>query len=796
MSSAVSLVLSALGDRVVSTGEKPTARCPSHDDDRASLSIGEGTDGRVLLHCHAGCDVASVVGAIGLTTVDLMPGYQALRSRSGTRGRIVATYDYRDEAGNLLYQTVRFEPKDFRQRRPEGDGWSWTLGDVRRVLYRLPELRTSAPDAAVFVVEGEKDADALSRLGLLATTNQGGVGGGGQWRVPAFRAPLHGRPIVILPDNDTAGRAHAQRVAHALAGDAASLKVIVLAGLPDKGDVSDWLAAGGTAPDLLALVESALLYGGGGAAPGGLEGAEEEGAGAATDRPGITPAAAWTAPASLPEGLSEVPAFDARLLPDALRPWLSDVAERAQCPLDYPAIGAVIALSALVGRSCAIRPKRQDDWTVVPNLWGAVVGPPSSMKTPALTEALKPLHRLAAQATEDYQRRLGSHPAALAEAETRRAVIKGKMKKAATNTKVAANMEELRAEFTSATDPDPPTERRYVVNDATVEKLGELLNQNPRGLLHFRDELTGWLAILDRDGHENDRAFFLEAWNGAGRYTYDRIGRGTLHIGAACVSLLGGIQPGPLAQYLRATTRGGSGDDGLMQRFQLLVYPDAPKVWRNVDRWPDGDAKNQAFALFERLDTLAPETLGAQVGDDGLPYRRFSPEAQEFFDGWREALMTRLRAGGEHPALEAHLAKYPSLLPSLALLFHLVDGPGPTPGPVTLTSAQRAAAWCDYLEAHARRIYGAVIEEKLRAARTLLGKLREGGLKPTFTLRDVYRAGWSGLADREVVTEAVDILEDHGWVRRVVTCETGGRPKTEYLVHPALAATSTKAVAA
>jgi putative DNA primase/helicase len=96
------------------------------------------------------------------------------------------------------------------------------------------------------------------------------------------------------------------------------------------------------------------------------------------------------------------------------------------------------------------------------------------------------------------------------------------------------------------------TQRRYILNDSTVEKLGELLNQNPNGLLLFRDELIGWLRTLDREGHENDRAFYLEAWNGNGSYTYDRIGRGTLHIKAACVSILGGIQPGPLNNYLQS----------------------------------------------------------------------------------------------------------------------------------------------------------------------------------------------------------------------------------------------------
>jgi putative DNA primase/helicase len=141
----------------------------------------------------------------------------------------------------------------------------------------------------------------------------------------------------------------------------------------------------------------------------------------------------------------------------------------------------------------------------------------------------------------------------------------------------------------------------------------ELLNHNPNRLLLFRDELSGFLHTMERPGHENDRAFYCEAWNGTGAYTYDRIGRGTLHIRAACVSVLGGIQPGPLERYLREVF-GGHGDDGLLQRFQLAVWPDVVGRWRNVDRWPDGDARTRVIELFQRLNTLNPAALGAGAG--------------------------------------------------------------------------------------------------------------------------------------------------------------------------------------
>ncbi|WP_349568444.1 VapE domain-containing protein [Azotobacter salinestris] len=164
------------------------------------------------------------------------------------RGKLVATYDYVSEAGELLFQVCRMEPKDFRQRKPVDSGWSWSVKGVRQVPYRLPQM-LEQPDTLTFIVEGEKDADTLAAAGLVATCNAGGAN---KW--PNALAPyFKGRQVVILPDNDDAGRSHAAMVASKLAGVAASVRVLELPDLPHKGDVSDWLAAGRDAAELLAM---------------------------------------------------------------------------------------------------------------------------------------------------------------------------------------------------------------------------------------------------------------------------------------------------------------------------------------------------------------------------------------------------------------------------------------------------------------------------------------------------------------------------------------------------------------
>ena len=178
---------------------------------------------------------------------DLMPQ----RSESDGNGKprvIVATYDYRDEQGDVLYQAVRFFPKDFRQRRPNGKGgWSWSVKGCRKVPYRLPELLAADPATTIYKVEGEKDSDRMCEIGLVARCN---VGGAGKWR-REYGEHFRGRNVVVLPDNDDPGRADADQVASMLYGVAASVRIVSLPDLPPKGDVSDWLDGLGEAADPL-----------------------------------------------------------------------------------------------------------------------------------------------------------------------------------------------------------------------------------------------------------------------------------------------------------------------------------------------------------------------------------------------------------------------------------------------------------------------------------------------------------------------------------------------------------------
>jgi putative DNA primase/helicase len=664
------------------------------------------------------------------------------------------------EHGEDIMRVARFDlPDGSKQFRPvhRCGANSWKIGDPPGLLplYHVDDL---GDGVVVHVCEGEKATEAARSIGLAATTSAHGSAAADKsdW------TPLAGREVVILPDHDDPGAKYARDVARQLhkLSPPARVKIVDLPGLPDGGDIVEFIANGGTREDIERRVS----------------GAPPIDAHALAAEP-------WPDPLPLPEGLPPVMPFDFDVLPESLRDWIRDICERMQCPPDYCAATAIVAAGSMIGRKIAIRPKRHDDWQVVPNLYGVNVGRPSVMKSPAMKEVLKFTAQLEIEAKQEHAKQLAEHEAtallAAATKKVRMEVLK-KTVKSGGDAQTIAN--ELVAETTKA-----PTRRRYIVNDTTVEKLGVILNENPNGVLLFADEFVGLLRCMEREGHEADRGFYLTAWAGDSRYTYDRIGRGTLDIEAAIVSLTGSIQPGVLADYLRGAVSGGRGDDGFIQRLQMSVWPDPPTTWENIDRYPDSDAKAKAYAALKRLAELTPASVSAERDDyerDALPFLRFDRDAQDAFDAWRADLETRLRRGDEHPAVESHLAKYRSLIPALALMLHLLDG---SIGPVTLVAVKRAIGWGHYLESHARRLYAGVTEAPAIAARLLATRIQRGDVTDLFAARDVYRYEWSGL-DRERTQSAIDVLVSLHWLEERVE-PTTGRNRTRYAINPKVAIT-------
>lgn len=502
-------------------------------------------------------------------------------------------------------------------------------------------------------------------------------------------------------------------------------------------------------------------------------------------------------PHSLAASLLPVPDLDPAMLPAAFCEWITDIAERGCFPIEFSAVAALSAIGSLIGKRVAIRPKRFDDWLVCSNVWSAVVGHPGLQKTPSVEEALRPLKRLVALEIERHDSACKDFAQSLDVAKAKEAAAKEALNKAAKPTKngPAASDEELRRLASQIADcgqdAKPPAPKRYMVADATVEKLQDILSQNTNGTLVFRDELVALFKSMEKQGHEADRAFFLEGWNGLTSMTVDRIGRGHVNIEHLCLTVSGTIQPGPLARYLRAAS-GGEQNDGFMPRFQLLVYPDPPKDFVNIDRRPNAEARERALAVFERISEFNALEHGLELDQ----YRNvatvgFCEASQQLFDNWRTELELRLRAEDDTPAMLTHLAKYRSLLPALALMFEVVDtvGSGDRLSSVGLASTKRAATWCEFLEHHARRTYESAQGTEDDTAKALGTRLKAGVLPNPFHLRDLYRKGWTGLTSPEDANRAIAFLEDRQWVK-VVTVPSGpqgGQPTELVYINPVLA---------
>lgn len=486
----------------------------------------------------------------------------------------------------------------------------------------------------------------------------------------------------------------------------------------------------------------------------------------------------WPEPVPLPTGLPQVQPFNVALMPETLQPWITDISERMQAPADFIAVTAMVTAGSIIGRKVGIRPQRHTDWHEVPNLWGCIIGRPGVMKSPSMKAAMAPIYKLENDSREDYRQRLELFKAFEVERDMR-----GDARKNAMKARLKDNPDADLSGLAMA-DEDEPRGTRYIVNDGGYQALSEVIRQcAPNGVLAYRDELMSLVRALDDESRIEDKGFYLTGWNGSDSYTSDRIGRGfNLHIPAVTISLLGSTQPGKICHYVSRAMTGSSGDDGMIQRFGMMVWPDLDPNWKEVDRQPHPVARANAFAAFDDLADLTAESVGAEV-DEYNPdraYLRFDDEAQAEFSMWWSALEHRLRRDEMHSAMESHLSKYRKLIPSLALIHHLLSG---RVGRIGIDSLVSACAWGEYLETHALRVYGAAIDGSINGAKTILRRIKAGDLGATFTRQELHQKKWSGLSDLEAVTDALERLESHNYLR-MRKVETGGRPSLVCTINP------------
>ncbi|OAI07029.1 hypothetical protein A1353_08380 [Methylomonas methanica] len=657
-------------------------------------------------------------------------------------------------------------------------------------LYGLNHLAKRQDDAFVIITEGELCALALIRLGYDAVTSQGGANSAGK----ADWSPFENiAKVIVNPDNDGPGEKYAKDVYQSLmkVNHDIEIKILRIPNLPESGDIVDYIQRHEPDWDGYSKFDQDQITSLRKRISKLLNKAEEVPESWLSD--GMADSD-WLEPSSLTESdLLPVKPFDEKMLPKVLRVFVKDACYRMQTSMDFVAVSLLVGLGSLIGSGCSIRPKQLDNWAVIPNLWGVCIGHPSlMMKSPSMGQILSLLKRLQKQYFQLYEEQK-----VLDEIEKK---------------EIARQIDEIEKKIDAPLDLDDDSEpeedieqlkktlvqlklqltktigpRIFVVNDSSPQSLAHLHVTNERGTLVYKDELTGSFVHWDRREGIQERVFFLTAWNGNESCTDVKIGRGLTYAGNICISLLGGIQPDKLLAYLNSASNGGN--DGLLQRFQLMVYPDLIG-WEFVDAENDNEARDGVYSIFGKLAKMDFYEYGAQKSDfDDRPYFRFSEEAQEYVNSW--IIRNRKKIENEtNNLIREHLGKYNSLMPSLALIFHLVtiaDSEKPK-SRISEVSAKRAIYWCKYLESHARRIYGMISPPSRTGAIHLAKQIKSGNVKSPFTAKDVYDKKWSGLTKPKEVENACNILINENWLKRGEPSKpTGGRPAgVKYYINPAL----------
>ncbi|WP_459557401.1 YfjI family protein [Lacunimicrobium album] len=668
---------------VTPSGEgKWMARCPAHDDGRPSLQVASGDNGNCLAKCYAGCSLDAITEAIGMKPAELFADFGQKRYQeqqpAKRSSRIVATFDYRDEGGNLGYQIRRTESKDFFQYRPDGrGGWITGLGDTRRLLYRLPELLAADPVDVVFVVEGEKDVHNLTKLGLVATTKSGGANG--KW-LPEFNDHFRGRQVVVIPDHDEPGRTSADSICRQLKNVAKSLKLLDLShyweGMPVKGDVSDWIEkTGGDRSQLLELVDKT---------PGWeFEDIEMDDAVELDD---------------VGELLLQDP-FPLASLPYEWGLIASNVAEAMN--VDPSGVGVLMLsiVSGVVGGTAKMRGK--PGWEEPCALWCVLAADSGSGKTPVIDFLKAPIDDIDYENIMAWRKRYSDWKAQSEQYQ------QAKRKKTGVPDDI--------------TEPGPePQCPRLGVQDATVESLVPLLGSNEAGLMLINDELSGWLTSFggyNKGRAAADLAFWNQSHSGtSGRN--DRKGAGCTFLRRPTMSVCGGVQPAMMAQTLSSEHR----SSGLLARV-LVAWPP-----RRIVQWSDRElgwgTKEDYKQLIMRLMMFrrsrvksAGDFLGVDYwqGESNLTGEvdpmvfEFASDAQQRFIEYFNQL--GLEAGELTGDLASAWAKLRGMTLRVALVLHLAEwaaGKESEPSQfVSLESLESAIRIIDWLKTQTRKLYTA-----------------------------------------------------------------------------------------
>lgn len=769
------------------SGKQWSARCPAHEDRNPSLSVSVGDDGRALVHCHAGCSAQNIVQALGLKMTDIMPERQpkkksaAVPKRESSKASRVANsrskqrssrkrspkkfksaeeaisaierhrgptsmqWSYHDLNGSPVGYVLRWNgqrddgtpTKDTLPLALIDNAWLFSAIPAPRPVMHLPEIAKLPPGAWVYVCEGEKSADAARACGVVATTSAGGSNAATQtdWSV------MREKVVVILPDNDEAGEGYAEDVMLAsMKAGADEVRILRLAehwkDLPEGGDIADVLECEGGDTERLHEILDDL--------------------------------AVKTTPEKLPSVRPQHPSryvpFPAEALPEPVRSYVVQGAEALGCDASFVALPMLSALASAVGNTRRIRLKRT--WTEPAIVWTAIVGESGTQKTPAFKLAVQAIRSRQHKQMKEYEQALKEWESEYALQE----VAMTEWKRKAGKNADAGDPPEM---------PDKPTCNRCWIEDCTTEALAMLLQQNPRGLLTLRNELSGWFSFgqYKNGGGADDVARWLQMFDGDALMV-DRKTSGTIYVPSAAVSIAGGIQPTILGRAVGQEHR----DNGMLARLLLSYPPRQPKRWTEAEM--DFDLKDQIGAVFDALYELPADT--DDYGDSTPRYVDLLPAAkQAWIDFVNEHGEEQISLIGDEAAAWSKLEGYAA---RFSLVLHLVRVAANDPtlidperiDEMSIKAGVRLSRW---FAAEALRIYKLLQEdEKRRDRRLVIERIQAMG--GAVTVRDWQRSR-SYTTSRQAKSELDGFARSGvGYWEKSKPGSKGGRASLRFVLHP------------
>ena len=465
-----------------------------------------------------------------------------------------------------------------------------------------------------------------------------------------------------------------------------------------------------------------------------------------------------------------------------------DVAERICVPREGVFVALIAALGAGIGTQISIRPKKYDPtWLIPPVLWGCIVAPPGSKKSPAADAPMKLLGELEDRVVQDAKPRVEKAKRDHEYYEIQSKTLKNRIQQALMSRR-SDEEEELREEMYRLKEPEDSTALpKIITQDATSAMLVRLCSENREGVMLQVDELASLFGACEKKGNEDLRGIFLTGYDANRGYKLDRKTDGLSDFAELlAVSMFGTTQPGALAKEIR---RAIEAPDGLLARFQLMVWP-TPLEFKNVDRVPDFSAEATLRGIFQKLRPLDWKGIGAALEEEKMPHIGFDADAQSAFYSWQDELhKERIDDPDKPDVLKTHLSKAEKTACSMALIFHICNvlDVKQRPGPITLKSLSLATEWSVVLEQHAAKIYACVSNNARESSEILGQKIKDGRLGDGFKARDVFRNNWGGLNKEDTIQDAIEILESCHWVKEQPQPRKSGRPpKPCYAINPLL----------